>query len=76
MGSENNVHPRILRFNRIDDIFLLHHTAADADQKIRIFFLAALQLAEGSEKPLVCIFSDTASIDNCNIRIFSFFYGG
>ena len=67
MRAEDDVNPGILRLDRIDDVLLLHHTAADADQKFRIFFFSPFQLSESSKETLVRILPDTAGVDDGHI---------
>ena len=72
MGSEYDVHPWILFFYSIYYVLLLHHASTYADSKIiPLLHLLLFKLPQCSEKTLVRIVSDTASIEYNNIGIFS-----
>ena len=65
---EDHVDPRVLFLDGIDDVLLLHHTAADTDDEVRILFLVLLDLPERTEKPLVRVVPHAAGIDQHQIR--------
>ena len=73
IGAEDHIDPWIFGLDRVNDMLLLHHTAADADSKVLPhlhFFL--FELSEGAKKPFICIFPYATGIKDDNVRVFAF----
>jgi hypothetical protein len=66
---ENNIHPWVLFFQRIDYVLLLHHTPTDAHNKIGTGFLNFFELPKRPEKSLIRILSYAACIDDDDVRV-------
>ncbi len=71
VGSKDDIYPWIPGFNGINNVLLLHHTAADADQEIGIVLFSVFQLSQCAKKPFIRIIPYTAGIDNGNVSVFS-----
>ena len=54
-------------------MLLLHHTATDCDDMIRMTFFYFFDHAKLSEKTVVSVFSDAARIDDDHISVLPLF---
>ena len=70
MGAEYQSHEGITPAYFFRHMGLLHHTAAQGDQQMRLTTLQRLQGAHIAEHPVLCMLPHRAGVEQNKIRLF------
>ena len=69
MGAENQSDKRKAVVDAVGDMLLLHHTAAQRDQNLRMLPLEIFQCADVAEHPVLRVLSDSAGVEQNEVGV-------